>query len=118
MSEVIVVLCTAGSVKELEEIAERLVTEKLVACANVMSPVRSYFFWEGKLCREEEALMIAKTSRALFDSVSARIKELHSYDLPEVIGLPVTSGLPQYLGWVLEEVRTGRPRNGRSVEDA
>jgi len=105
MSDVIAILCAGRSKEELGKIAERLVSEKLVACANVLGPVSSYFFWEGKLCREDEGLMIAKSSREMFQKVCAMIRELHSYELPEIIALPVVDGLPEYLKWVIEETR-------------
>ncbi len=105
MSDVIAIMCAGGSREELGKIAESLVTKKLVACANVLGPMSSYFFWDGKLCREEEGLMIAKSSRKMFQNVCAAIRELHSYELPEIIALPVVEGLPEYLQWVLDQTR-------------
>jgi periplasmic divalent cation tolerance protein len=108
MSDVIAIVCTGRSKEEMGSIAEQLVQEKLVACANVLGPVSSYFHWEGKLCREEEALMIAKSSCDMFHRVCARIKELHPYELPEILAFPVIAGLPAYLEWVLKETHEQR----------
>lgn len=96
--EFAVVLCTAppgGS----EKIAKALVEERLAACVNVSS-VRSYFFWEGKTCDETEELMIIKTEIKLTESLKARIKELHSYELPEIIIIPIVGGDERYLQWI------------------
>jgi periplasmic divalent cation tolerance protein len=101
-------MCAGRSQEELSKIAERLVTERLVACANILGPVRSYFFWKGELCREDEGLMIAKSTPTMFQKVCATIRELHSYELPEIIALPVVDGLPEYLQWVLDETRGGK----------
>ena len=89
-TEFAIVLCTAppgGS----EKIAKALVEESLAACVNV-SQVRSYFFWEGKSCDETEELMIIKTEVKLVERIKARIKELHSYELPEIIIFPLLVG--------------------------
>ena len=103
MTDVIAIMCAGRSKEELGKIAEHLVSAKLVACANVLGPMSSYFFWDGKLCCEEEGLMIAKSSRQMFEKVCTAIRELHSYELPEIIALPVVEGLPEYLRWVLDE---------------
>ena len=97
-----IVLCTAppgGS----EKIAKALVEERLVACVNV-SAVRSYFFWEGKSCDETEELMIIKTEMKLVERIKARIKELHSYELPEIIIIPIVGGDERYLQWIGQSV--------------
>ncbi|MDM7912461.1 MAG: divalent-cation tolerance protein CutA [Methanotrichaceae archaeon] len=102
MKEFAVVLCTAplgGS----EKIARALVMEKLAACVNV-SQVRSYFVWEGKLSEDNEELMIIKTERRKVGSLSKRIKELHSYEIPEIIVLPISEGDEAYLQWISDSV--------------
>ncbi len=83
-------------------IAEKLVEEKLVACVNILPQIRSVFLWKGEVCREAEILMIMKTPTFLFPSLQKRVKELHSYEVPEIIAFPVSQGLPQYLQWVVE----------------
>jgi len=94
----VVVLCTAG-VKESEKIARLLVEEKLAACVNV-AEVNSYYRWKGEFCEDNEALLIIKTEKSRVDKIIERIKEVHSYELPEIIALPIAAGYDKYLAWV------------------
>lgn len=101
-SEFAIVLCTAppgGS----EKIAKALVEERLAACVNV-SQVRSYFHWEGKSCDETEELMIIKTATKQVERIKARIRELHIYELPEIIVVPIAGGDERYLQWIGQSV--------------
>lgn len=93
-----VILCTTG-VEESEKIARILVEERLAACVNV-ADVNSYYRWEGEFCQDKEALLIIKTEKSMVDRIIARIKEVHSYDLPEIIALPIVAGYDKYLAWV------------------
>ncbi len=102
MTDFVVILSTAP-VGDADRIARTLVEERLVACANI-SQVRSYFVWENKLSEEVEHMMILKTESNLADKVKARIKDLHSYDLPEVIVLPIIGGAKDYLKWIKQSV--------------
>jgi periplasmic divalent cation tolerance protein len=102
MTEFAVVLCTAP-LGESEKIARVLVMEKLAACVNV-SQVRSYFVWEGKLSEDNEELMIIKTKSWKVEPLSKRIKELHSYEVPEIIVLPIVKGDEDYLRWIAKSV--------------
>lgn len=95
---------TAPSRKEAEKIAETVVTERLAACANVLDGVTSIFHWEGKLCRENETVLILKTTEEKTTALTARIKEIHSYDCPCIVVLPIESGNPAFLEWVAREV--------------
>lgn len=104
MGEFIVVYVTAGSAEEGERIAAALVEERLAACVNRVSNVRSVYRWEGKVERADEELLIVKTSRALFERLKKRIAELHSYSVPEVIALPILEGSESYLNWLHEEL--------------
>ncbi len=83
--------------------AKALVDERLAACVNV-SQVRSYFSWEGKSCDEAEELMIIKTEMKLTERIKARIQELHSYELPEIIIIPIVGGDECYLKWIDQSV--------------
>jgi len=94
----VVVLCTAG-VSESERIARLLVEEKLAACVNV-AEVNSYYRWKGEFCEDKEALLIIKTEKSRVDKIIERIKEVHSYELPEIIALPIAAGYDKYLAWV------------------
>ncbi len=98
-----VVLCTTPN-NEVEKLARPLVEEKLVACVNV-ADVNSFFRWEGKLEEEKESLLIMKTKTDNIPAIIERIGELHSYDVPEVIALPIIQGNEAYLDWVDKSVK-------------
>jgi periplasmic divalent cation tolerance protein len=102
MSESLVVFVTCGSEEEGLKIAHALVQERLAACVNLMSPIRSIYRWEGKICDEKEWLLIIKTQTARFDNLEKRVKALHSYSVPEIIALPIVTGSPSYLNWLEE----------------
>lgn len=108
----IVVFVTTASEEEACKIAHELVEKRLVACANIVGAVRSVFSWEGKVADEQEALMILKSHADRFNELSSKIKSLHSYSVPEVIAIPISQGLPEYLQWVRNMTGTG-PSAGR-----
>jgi len=103
VEECVVVFVTAASAEEAEKIARALVEEKLAACGNVIPGLKSIFRWEGEMCAEDEVLLVLKTRRERFDAVVRRIKELHSYDVPEIVCLPIVAGSEDYLDWVRQE---------------
>ena len=105
MNEFLVVLTTAGTKEEAERIGKTLVEEGLAACINVIFPLTSIFSWEGRIEQAEEALLLMKTKRTLYEKLETRLKQLHSYQTPEVIALPVVFGSPEYLKWVSEICR-------------
>ncbi|MEE9583941.1 MAG: divalent-cation tolerance protein CutA [Candidatus Brocadiales bacterium] len=111
MSEFSVVLITASSQEEARKIGRTMVEERLFACANIISPIQSIFHWEGKINDEKEVLLIAKTKTGLSDEVEKRVKELHSYTVPEILFLPVLRGSKDYLNWVDAETRTVTGQN-------
>ncbi len=106
----IIVLCTAPEAGNTEgrlggrELAQRLVEERLCACVNVIPAVQSCFRWEGRVEAAEEMLLIAKTTPAAAPRLRERIAELHPYDVPEVLEVPATGGLPAYLAWLSDSV--------------
>ncbi len=102
--EFIVVLITTGSREEALKIARTLVEEKLAACVNVVPSVSSFYWWEGKLQEDEEALLVVKTTAAAFPALEGRVRELHSYTVPEIIALPIMEGYKGYLDWVAGSV--------------
>lgn len=106
----VVVLMTAGSRREAESIAVALVEERLAACVNLVAPVVSVYRWQGRVERGREVLLIAKTRRALVARLTARVQALHSYDVPEVIALPIEGGGAAYLEWVAGETRLPQKR--------
>jgi periplasmic divalent cation tolerance protein len=102
VSDPIVVLVTCGSEEEASKIGRSLVEEHLAACVNIISPVRSIYRWEGKVCDEKEWLLIIKTRSQRFEVLEKRIKALHSYSVPEIISLPIQEGAASYLDWLTE----------------
>lgn len=100
MKEFCVILVTAANLEEGRAIGRALVEEKLVACANLVPEITSFFIWEGKLSEERETLLILKAPASQYPRIEARVKELHSYQVPEVIALPIAEGSPDYLKWV------------------
>jgi periplasmic divalent cation tolerance protein len=104
VQEPILVLCACGSEAEAEEIADRLVSNHLAACVNISAPVRSVYRWQGQVESAAEWMLTIKTARSRFDDVSTAIQSLHSYELPEIIALPLTAGFAPYLKWIDDSV--------------
>ena len=107
MSEQLVILMTAGSQEEAEKIANALVSEMLAACVNVIPGVSSFYRWEGEVQRDQEWLLVAKSTPEVLDDLVRRVQALHSYDLPEVVAFPVVGGNQAYLRWIDAEVHGG-----------
>ncbi len=98
----IVVYVTAPNEDEAAGIARALVEAKLAACVNIISNIRSIYRWQGNLEDDSEVLMIIKTRKELFDSLKTEVKKLHSYEVPEIIALPISLGSEDYLKWIRE----------------
>jgi periplasmic divalent cation tolerance protein len=103
MNEHLVVLVTASSDAQARRLARKLLQNKLAACVNFV-PVESMFLWKGDIQEEEEILMIVKTRADLFDGLMSAIKTAHTYDTPEIIGMPIVLGSREYLKWMDDEV--------------
>ncbi|NCN88967.1 MAG: divalent-cation tolerance protein CutA [Gallionella sp.] len=103
MSEVLLVFTTLPDRASGERIAGALVTERVAACVNLMAAATSFYHWQGKLERTGEIPLLIKTTRSAYPQLEQRLRELHPYDLPEIIALPVAAGLPDYLSWVRRE---------------
>jgi periplasmic divalent cation tolerance protein len=99
------VLTTTKARVEAERMAKKIVGEKLAACANVVPSISSTYRWKGKIERSRETLLLIKTSGEKLDKLIERIKELHSYEVPEIIAVPIERGLPEYLKWLKESLR-------------
>jgi periplasmic divalent cation tolerance protein len=104
MTDKIVELSTASTAAEAEAIARRLEEDRLAACVNVVTGVRSFYRWKGKIEKSPEWLLVIKSSRARFEELRAALEKLHSYDVPEVIALPVVEGTKNYLHWMEGEL--------------
>jgi periplasmic divalent cation tolerance protein len=102
----IIILVTASSKKEADDISQKLLEQKLIACANIVGPVSSLFHWGGKVEQAEEFLILMKSRLDLFDAVSERVKALHSYEVPEVVALPIVAGSKAYLDWLGTSLHT------------
>jgi periplasmic divalent cation tolerance protein len=96
----IVVLVTTANRAEAEKISQTLLEEKLIACANIINPVSSFFFWSGKIDKAEECLVVMKSRLDLFVELEERLRGLHSYEVPEVLALPIVEGSKAYLDWM------------------
>ena len=94
------VLTTTDSEALAERIARALIERRLAACVNLVGPVQSVYRWEDKIVRSEERLLIVKTRADLFQQVAAAIRELHTYDVPEVLAVPLAAGDESYLSWL------------------
>lgn len=102
MSQFGVVLVTAGSEAEAMELGNVLVSEKLAACVNIV-PIQSLYTWQGSLQKDIEWQLLIKTDLARFEALEKRIQALHSYEVPEIIALPVVAGNAAYLNWIGEQ---------------
>jgi len=107
-----VVLITAPP-ERAEALATTLVEERLVACVNLLPGVTSVYFWEGKLCRDGETLLVAKTGAERMGELIRRVRDLHPYSVPEVIALPVQEGNAGYIEWVQRSVAGDAPPSAR-----
>ena len=104
-SEIIIVFTTVGSPEEGDRIAAALVEERLAACVNIVGGVKSVYRWKDALTRDDEVLLIIKSSTPLFAELRRRIRGLHSYELPEIVAIPLAAGDEGYLDWVREAVK-------------
>lgn len=100
----IVVFTTVGDEKEAEDISREILSHKLAACVNIISDISSSYWWEGKIENAQEVLLIIKTKRVLFKELEALIKKHHTYEVPEIIALPIIYGSEEYLNWIDDEV--------------
>ncbi len=103
MTEYIQVFTTITSKDKAEEIAKKVVEERLAACVQITGPGMSIYRWQGKIIKEQEWFLIFKTRAELYDALEREIKALHDYDVPEILALPVVKGNSDYLEWVERE---------------
>ena len=96
----LIVFMTAPNREEAVKIVRVLLEERLIACGNIVDPVSSFFWWKGGIEEEKEVLVIMKSDEKLFKKLSKRVTELHSYDVPEILALPIVDGSPSYMDWL------------------
>ena len=107
MTDKVLVLVTCGSRKEARKIARALVGQRLAACVSEIGvPVASTYRWKGKIESANEFLLLIKTTKKRFAAVRDAVRELHSYEVPEIIALPIAAGSRDYLGWIADSVKT------------
>jgi len=102
-----VVLVATSSREEAEKIVDVLLKEKLIACANVLGPVSSSFWWKGKVDHTEEYIVFMKTEERMFEDLVESVRRVHSYEVPEIIALPIIKGFKPYLEWIGENIKSG-----------
>jgi len=99
MSEYSVIITTFGDKESAATISKLLVEKKLAACVQ-MFPVESIYFWQDKICQDNEVTLFIKSKTSMFENIKAFIRKNHSYEVPEIIQIPITDGLPEYLKWI------------------
>ena len=105
MTDKIVVLVTASSLRESKKIAKHVVDARLAACVNITAPAQSIYRWQGRVTEDKEFLLVIKSSRELFEEIKAAVSKLHSYRTPEIICLPIIDGSQEYLQWISDSVK-------------
>ena len=103
LMEYVVIFVTASNETEAEKIGQALLNQKLIACCNIVSPIQSIFHWKGDICNENEVLLILKSIAKNFNTIVAEVQKVHSYEVPEIIALPIIHGSKDYLKWLSDE---------------
>lgn len=102
MTDALLVFCTAPDTEIAEQIARQVVEQKLAACVNLLTDLHAIYRWQGNIVSDIEVQLVIKTQKNRYPELEARLKALHPYDTPEIIAIPITSGLPAYLTWIRE----------------
>jgi periplasmic divalent cation tolerance protein len=110
MNEVLLVLTNLPDRAAAERIADALVTQGVAACVNVLGECASVYRWQGKIEHASEVPLLIKTSRAAYPQLESALRKLHPYELPEIIALPISAGLPEYLNWVAQETSSKKEK--------
>ena len=102
MENYILVFCTIDTKENAQMLAHSLAEEKLAACVNLINDIKSVYFWNGKLNENSEILLLIKTRQDLYEKLETRIKQLHPYEVPEIICTKIDTGSKTYLDWIKE----------------
>ena len=100
-----IIFITAPEKNEAELIAQALLQEKLAACVNLIENIHSFFWWQGKIDNAKEVLLVVKTKKSLVSKLIKKVQVIHSYEVPEIIALPIISGNKKYLNWIDDSTR-------------
>jgi periplasmic divalent cation tolerance protein len=103
MAEIELIYTTVSNIEEAEKIAMAVVSERLAACANILGSIKSVYYWQGKLEQATEVALLLKTQRSVVDALVARIRQLHSYECPAIVVIPILGGNPEFVAWVASE---------------
>jgi len=114
LEEITLIMTSVGTEQQAVEISEELIERRLATCINIVPCLRSIYRWKGKICEDTEYLLLIKTPQRFFDKVSEAIREFHSYELPEILGFPITRAETNFHEWVLRMVQ---PAEGEAEED-
>ncbi len=109
-SDFLVVFVTTPTQAQAEQIAELLVSQRLAACVTMVPNVTSVYRWQGEVCRDQECLLVVKTRATLFEQLAATVSQVHSYQVPEILALPVRGGAPRYAAWLWDATRRDEDR--------
>jgi periplasmic divalent cation tolerance protein len=115
LDQITLVMTSVGTEQQAVEISEELIARRLATCINIVPCLRSIYRWKGKVCEDTEYLLLIKTPEKLFDDVSSAIREFHSYELPEILAMPITAAEDNFHRWVLEMVAAS-PDGGEDVD--
>ena len=107
LEAITLVMTSVGTEQQAVEISEELITRRLATCINIVPCLRSIYRWKGKICEDTEYLLLVKTPKRLFDQVSQAIREYHSYELPEILSLPIDAAEENFHQWILTMVEPG-----------
>jgi periplasmic divalent cation tolerance protein len=110
VNELLLVLTNLPDRAAAERIADSLVTDGVAACVNILAECASIYRWQGKVEHASEVPLLIKTSRAAYPQLESALRKLHPYELPEIIALPVSAGLPEYLNWVVQETSSKKEK--------
>lgn len=106
MTDKVIIYTTCSQTEEAEKLARHLIEQRLAACVNVISGVASYYRWKGEIEKETEICLVIKTARGLVDAIRLEMEKLHTYELPEMVVVPIVDGSPNYLAWLENEITT------------
>jgi periplasmic divalent cation tolerance protein len=104
LDEIMLIMTSVGTEQQAVEISEELIARRLATCVNIVPCLRSIYRWKGKVCEDTEYLLLVKTPHRMFDRVSDAIREFHSYELPEILGFPITAAENNFHQWILRMV--------------